>query len=149
MLQAHGIAVELPAGWSGRLFRRPGGFATLHAATFALPLNDGEFGDRSTAAMPASSAFLALTEYGPGAGLTPGQGLFAPRRLPVPLDPTSFAPERLAHARPGQRGLQRFFTAAERPFCLYVVIAGPRPRQLPALHRVLSSVRIRPARAFA
>jgi hypothetical protein len=146
ILDAHGIRVELPAGWSGRLFERSGGVATLHAATFALPLKDGEFGDRSTAAIPAGGSFLSLTEYRAGPGLTPGEGLFASRRIPLPLDPTSFAVERLAHARPGQAGMQHFFTSSGRPFCLYVVIAGgrgARHHQLLALGRVLASVRIR------
>ena len=49
---AHGIRIELPAGWSGRVFRAAGGLATLHAGDFQLPLDDGEFGDRSTGAMP-------------------------------------------------------------------------------------------------
>ena len=42
-------------------------------------------------------------------------------------------------------GMQRFFTAAGRPFCLYVVIAGgrgERRRQLAALGVVLRSLRI-------
>jgi hypothetical protein len=148
ILEGHGLAVELPAGWSGRLFRRAGGATTLHAATFALALEDGEFGDRSTAAMPPGSTFLSLTEYRPGGHLKACAGLFRARRLPVPVDPTTFSSRTLAHPRPGQSGLQHFFTAGGRPFCLYVVIAGGRGRQggrrsqLAALNRVLASVRI-------
>lgn len=146
-IAAHGITVQLPAGWSGRLFRRAGSVATLHAANFALPLDDGEFGDRSTETMPRGGSFMALTEYRPGPGLTPGTGLFAAKRLPLPLDPSSFARERLAHARPGQLGAQHFFTLQARPFCLYVVIAGERSRrrrQLAELTHVLGLVRIAP-----
>jgi hypothetical protein len=145
ILEAHGLRIELPAGWSGRVFRRTGGVATLHAGDFPIALNDGEFGDASTSAMPAHASFIALTEYLPGAGLEPGSGLFAPRRVPVPLDPTSFAARRLAHQRPGQSGMQHFFTAARRPFCLYLVVAGTRStrrRQLAALNHVLGSLRI-------
>jgi hypothetical protein len=144
-LVAHGLTVELPRGWSGRVFKRPAGGATLHAGDFTLPLEDGEFGDRSTAVMPPGGSFLALTEYRPGAGLAPGQGLFASRRLPKTLDPTGFSAAGLAHPRAGQAGMQRFFTAAGRPFCLYVVISGARierPRQLAAVSAVLRSVRI-------
>ena len=60
------------------------------------------------------------------AGLEPGKGLFASRRIPTTLDPTSFSARGLAHPRPDQAGTQRFFTAAGRPFCLYVVISGAR-----------------------
>ena len=147
-LEAHGIAIQLPARWSGRVFRRPGGNATLHAASFPLALDDGEFGDASTARMDPGSVFLALAEYVPGAGLEPGRGLFAPRRLALPLDPSRFSVRGLAHPRPGQAGTQQFFTSGGRPVCLDVVIAGGaahRRRQLPVLDRVLGTLRIAPA----
>ena len=146
-LAAHGISASLPEGWSGRVFRRNGGNATLHAASFPLPLDDGEFGDASTAQMAAGAAFLALTEYVPGAGLRAGHGLFAPRCITLPLDPTHFSIRGLAHPRPGQSGHQQFFTAAGRPFSLYVVIAGDRAhrrRQLPLLDGILRGVQIGP-----
>ena len=145
VLEAHGLRVELPRGWSGRVFKRPAGGATLHAGDFELPLDDGEFGDRSTGVMPAGCSFLALTEYRAGAGLEPGTGLFASRRVPTSLDPTSFSARGLAHPRSGQAGVQHFFTVAGRPFCLYVVISGARTerrRQLAALGVVLRSLRI-------
>jgi len=129
------------------VFKRPGGGATIHAGDFQLPLDDGEFGDQSTAVMPAGASFLVLTEYQPGAGLAPGQGLFASHRMPVTLDPTSFSSRGLAHPRPGQAGVQHFFTTAGRPFCLYVVVSGARSerrRQLPVLGHVLRSLRIHP-----
>ena len=148
VLEAHGLWIELPRGWSGRVFKRPAGGATLHAGDFQLPLEDGEFGDRSTGLMPAGCSFVALTEYRPGTGLEPGAGLFAPRRIPTTLDPTSFSPRGLAHPRPGQAGMQHFFSAAGRPFCLYVVISGARGerrRQLAALGVVLRTLRINPS----
>jgi hypothetical protein len=147
ILDAHGVRVTLPRGWSGRVFARARDVATLHAGDFPVVLGDGEFGDRSTGRMPEPGCFLALTEYRPGAGLTPGRGLFAPRRAPLPLDPAAFAASRLAHPRAGQLGTQHFFTASGRPFCLYVVLAGPRTgrrRQLLALDGVLRSLEIAP-----
>jgi hypothetical protein len=147
ILTAHGVRVELPRGWSGRLFSRGGAVATLHAGNFTLALKDGEFGDRSTAGMHPGASFVALTEYRPGAGLKPGAGLFAPRRIPRPLDPTAFAATGLAHPRPGQVGGQHFFTASGRPFCLYVVLAGARGtrrHQLAVVDHVLASLRIEP-----
>jgi len=146
-LAAHGLEIELPPGWSGRAFRRAAGAATLHAGDFQLPLEDGEFGGRSTLSMPPGSTFLALTEYRPGAGLEPGQGLFASRRIPRTLDPTAFSPRGLAHPRPGLAGAQRFFTAAGRPLCLYVVVSrtrAERRRQLAVLTHVLRSLRVQP-----
>lgn len=145
ILDAYGIRVTLAEGWSGRIYSRIAGAATLHAGDFALALEDGEFGDRSTGRMPAGATFLALTEYRVGTGLEPGRGLFAARRLPLPLDPTAFASNRLAHARPGQVGAQFFFTTAGRPFCLYMVIAGPRDgrrQRLLAADHVLRTLHI-------
>jgi hypothetical protein len=146
-LAAHGLQVTLPPRWGGHIFARPGGNASLHAGDFRLRLGDGEFGDASTAQMPPGSAFVALVEYLPGAGLAPGRGLYAPTRIRLPLDPTAFAPRNLAHTRPGQEGCQQFFTAAGRPMCLYVVIASGgdrlvRRRQLAVLDRVLGSLRV-------
>jgi hypothetical protein len=147
ILEAHGVRVELPRGWSGRVFARQEGIATLHAGNFPIALDDGEFGDRSTALMPAHGSFLALTEYRPGTGLDPGRGLFAPGRIPRRLDPTAFSSTGLAHPRPGQLGAQHFFTSSRRPFCLYVVIAGGRsgrPHQLAVIDHVLRTVQISP-----
>jgi hypothetical protein len=147
-LDAHGIEIELPKGWSGRLFSRAHGVATLHAGNFTLALQDGEFGDRSTGAMGDGAMFIALTEYRPGAGLVPGTGLFASKRLPRRLDPTSLKTTGLAHPRPGQAGTQHFFTASGRPFCLYIVVAGGRSirrRQLAHIDHVLATLRIHPS----
>jgi hypothetical protein len=144
-LEAHGIHVELPRGWSGRIFSRDSGLATLHAGDFRLTLDDGQFGDASTGEMPAVASFIALTEYRAGSGLAPGHGLFAPRRIPRPLDPTRFAGTRLAHPRHGQTGMQHFFTSSGRPMCLYVVLAGGRPvrrRQLAVVDHLLASLEI-------
>ena len=144
ILGAHGVRIELPRGWSGRLYRRAGA-TTLHAATYPLALADGEFGDRSTAAMPAGGCFVALTEYRPGGALRPGSGLYAAPRLDLPLDPAALSSRGLAHPRPGQAGLQQFATLAGRPFCLYVVAAGDRPaRRRAILHadRVLRTLQV-------
>jgi hypothetical protein len=144
ILDAHGIQVKLPPGWSGRIFTDQRHVATLHAGNFALALHEqGEFGDRSTSAMHPGHAFVALTEYIPGAGLEPGVGLFSSHRIPLPLDPTRFSTRCLAHPRHDQVGMQHFFTAAGRPFCLYVVLAGRRSHrhhQLAAVDHVLRSL---------
>lgn len=142
-LHAHGVSVRLPAGWSGRIFARDGGIAALHAGSFQVALDDGEFGERSTGLMPSQGAFVALAEYLPGRGLAPGRGLFAAGKIPRRLDPVALSESGLAHPRPGQAGLQRFFTTAGRPFCLYVVIAGHR-RHLRAVEAVLRTLQIEP-----
>lgn len=146
ILEAHGLRVELPRGWSGRVFSRSGGLATLHAGSFQLPLaENSSFGVRSTSKMPRGASFITLNEYRPDHALKPGVGLFGSRKIPLPLDPSSFGANKLARSRPGHVGMQHFFTAGERPFCLYVVLAGPagvRRRQLMAVNHVLRTLRI-------
>ena len=147
ILDAHGVRLELPGAWSGHLFERDR-LVGMHAASYPVALADtSTFGDQSTGRMRSGQAFVALVEYRPGNGLAAGHGLFAPRRIELPLDPMSFSPRRLAHARPGQVGTQQFFTAADRPFCAYVVLAGDRAqrrRAIAAVDRLLRSLRVTP-----
>jgi hypothetical protein len=148
-LSAHGLAIDLPAGWEGRIYRRPGGDPILHAASFPLPAADGDFGSEATARMPLGGSFLVLSEYRAGQGLEPGRGLFAARQMPLPLELAQFHPRTLQVGRLGQVGLQHFFSAGRRPFCLYAVMrpaAGGRRAtaagtgQLRDMNGVLSTV---------
>ena len=123
-ISAFGISVSVPAGWDARLFRHEGGEPTLHLASFPLPPTDGEFGTRATGRMRAGEIFMALTEYRAGDGIEAGRGIFA-GRAPRALDPEAFSERTLLRPRPGQRGLQRFFSARGRTFCLYAVVSGP------------------------
>ena len=147
ILDAHGVRVQLPESWSGHLFERHG-LVGMHIASYPVALADtSTFGDQSTQKMRPGSAFVALVEYRPGNGLEPGQGLYSPKRIPLPLDPTSFSAHRLAHPRAGQLGTQHFFTAARRPFCAYVVLAGTIEQRRPAMaavNRVLRSLEVEP-----
>lgn len=159
-IAAHKLSAELPAGWDGRIWERrvrvgaghpaapraaepAAGAATLHAANFALPARDGDFGTAATASMAAGRVFVSLTEYVEGGGLRAGHGLFASRRAPRRLRESMFSSRTLLLARPGQRGCQRFFSRAGRPFCLYVVLShGRAERLLPQVNALLRSIDI-------
>jgi hypothetical protein len=123
-LNAHGISLELPAGWDGRIGRRVDGYAVAHAASFPLPAGDGDFAVATTARLPAGGIVVVLVEYEPALA---GSGLFAPAGPPVALDPHEFGTSTLLRRLPGQAGLQRFFSHAGRAFCLYVVVGSARP----------------------
>ena len=152
-LAAHGISIDLPEGWEGKIYRRRGGDPTLHAANYALPGADGDFGSVATERMPQDGSFIVLTEYRPGQGLEPGKGLFAADAIPLPLDVRKFHARTLHVGRRGQMGFQHFFTAGKRPFCLYAVVkprvhgglvaaaAAAKP-QVSAVNRVLETVNI-------
>jgi hypothetical protein len=159
---AHGIEVELPSGWDGRIYGRPrlaegpsprsvlpgfdgsveGRIATLHAASFPLTGAEGDFGADATIRMPERAGFLALVEYQTDENLVPGTGLFSDPVAPRSLDPSEFSPETMMVHRRDQAGLQRFFTVGERPFCLYAVIGSRRhgPPAIAGMNQVLGSL---------
>jgi hypothetical protein len=127
-LSAYGIEVDLPAGWDGRIYRRPAGDPTLHAGNFSLPVEDGDFGSRALATMADDGVFIVLTEYD---SADAERGLFARRGLPLPLRPSALDPNALQRRLPGQLGVQRFFTESGRAWCLYVVVGSrPNPAEL-------------------
>lgn len=139
-LAAHGIALELPAGWDGRIWTRPGGGPVVHAANVALPAADGDFATRAAEALPADGVVVVLVDYGPADAGTP---LFA-GPAPGRIDPAELSPSTLLRRRPGQRGLQRFFTAAGRAMCLYVVVgsAAHASDLAAAVSRVLGTLHV-------
>jgi hypothetical protein len=154
LIEGEGVAVELPAGWDGRMRRRAlparrqragrGGLVTVHAANFALPADDGDYGTTATSRMARAGVFATLIEFSPGEGLKPGRGLYRPRGVPRDLDAGDFSAATMLRRLPGQAGAQRFFTARGRPFCLYAVIGSRRraPALVPRLNELLGAIRI-------
>ena len=134
-LAAYGVTLELPAGWDGRIAERPGGLTVAHAATFALPAQDGDFALGTTQKLPPGGVVVALVEYERKLAGTP---LFAAQGPPDRLAASDFSPVTLLRRVAGQSGLQRFFTTAGRAFCLYVVVGSSRPS--PALAAQASAV---------
>lgn len=140
-LAAHGLRMELPAGWDARIFRPAGGEPTLHAASFALPARDGDFGSRATELMPSGGVFLAVTAYAADDHLRPGQGLFGARGVPA-LKQADFRHDQLVVQAPGRLGVQRFFTLGDHPLCAYAVVRDrPREHALAHLNAALRSLR--------
>jgi hypothetical protein len=142
-IRAFGIEVEAPPGWEARVFRLADGEPTLHAASFPLPLSDGEFGANATRHMRADGAFVSVTEYLVDGRLGPQEGLFAARQ-PRAIARTAFRHDMLFRPVTGQLGSQTFFTAAGRPFALYAVVASPGALagRLPELNVLLGSLSI-------
>lgn len=142
-VHAFGISAEIPDRWEARIFSHPDGEPTLHAANFPLPFRDGDFGTRATRHLPHDGVFVCLTEYRTGEGVDLRHGLFA-NPPPRSLDPAEFSSRTLLQARPGQTGMQRFFSASGRAFCLYVVAsrAAHTKRRLVAASHLLESLDI-------
>lgn len=155
-LTDRGVSVDLPAGWDGQIRAvgqgalgaavaadpHPAGVEgiVLHAASFALPAERGDYGSGAVEAMGGSDILVCLLEHERDAAAT---ALFA--RVGVPrLDPTQFSPQSMQRAMPGMAGSQHFFQVSGRPFCLYVVVGswhtrGPLVR---TADRVVASIRI-------
>lgn len=136
VLAAHGLSARLPAPWEGRIYVRehradgphPRSYGSveeirnpvLHAANFPLPAHRGDFGTGAVERMTGANAFLALVEYD---SAEVANALFEARGMPR-LALHDFAANALQRRLPGQLGCQRFFNAAQRAFCLYVVLGS-------------------------
>ena len=153
-LEGESIRVELPSGWEGRIAQRDRGVAPrgaapydagssaarLHAANFALPPNVADFGGGAVELMGNRDLLLILFEYDKASA---GEALFAHKGVPrVGVD--DFNPYGLQQVLPGQSGTQKFFRAAGRPFCLYVVLGSHtrRFRTVPVVNDVLAATSI-------
>ncbi len=144
-IERHGMAVDVPRGWDARIYRReagePGGSVhpVLHAATFPLPTERGDFGSGAVEVMSTQDVFVSLITYDDDAADT---ALFRRRGMPRRLPANAFSPNRLQHVIPGQGGNQFFFTAGGRAYCLYVVLGSYADRHalLERAHALLDTV---------
>ena len=128
-IAAHGIELELPPGWEGRIYRRPGAWPVVHAASFALVAGDGDFATRAAERMPPGAVLLALVEYAPDLA---GTALFAEHGPPRSIPASSASPSAMVRRLRGRAALQRFFTSPGRAFCLYMVLEIGSRTRLPA-----------------
>lgn len=150
-ITAHGLDLEVPRGWDGEIYRRPGGLkplgglaeyvgAVLHLSNFPLPPARGDYGSGAVEVMGADGIFLSLLEFGPD---SVGKALFRSEGLPS-LSAEDFAPHTMQRPMPGQSGAQYFFSIGGRPFCLYVALGShARRRQVvPEVNQVLASLSV-------
>lgn len=141
ILRAHGITVDVPRGWDGRIFRRDesdvmspaspdtdaasvprSGLTTpvVHLANFALPEGRGDYGSGAVSRMRSADVFVALVEFGPESF---GAPLFARTGMPR-FRASELAEQSMQRPVVGMGGAQRFFTVAGRPFCAYAVVGS-------------------------
>jgi hypothetical protein len=145
-LSKQGISVDLPSGWEGRAFVPEAPppaltFPVLHAANFAMAPDNSSYAGRLAADMDAAGTLFSLVEFDPALA---GDALFEEGRLPIALRLDDLNPSALQVRRPGHAGAQRFFAAAGRAFCLYVVVGtgDDAAGNLRALNTVLATLRI-------
>jgi hypothetical protein len=121
-----GVGVRAPRGWDVAIFQRNATppettHAVVHAATFALPSDRGDYGDGAVQLMSATDVFVALVEFEPSSTAT---ALFASRGFPPPLRGDDFSRASLQVSIGGHAGTQRWFTDQARAWCLYVVLGS-------------------------
>jgi hypothetical protein len=160
-LRAHGIAVHVPRGWDGRIFRRSespvpaapgvgiadvptGGWTApvLHLGSFGLPDDRGDYGSGAVNRMRRDDVFVALVEFGPE---SVGTAMFARAGLPR-LRARELTTATMQRPIPDMGGAQHFCTVAGRPFCVYAVIGSLARRSalVGVLNDALAGVTISP-----
>ncbi|MDQ6648608.1 MAG: hypothetical protein M3Z02_00575 [Actinomycetota bacterium] len=140
-----------PQGWDVRIARRQAEHPeatsnpVLHAASFPLPTERGDFGGFVTPLMSSTDVFVVLFEYDREAT---GTALFAQLGRPRPR-PEHFNGRQLQRTIPGQAGVQYFFQENGRAFCLYIVLgaASNRVSLASVVNDVLDTLEIDPAGA--
>lgn len=124
-IAAHGLAITPPSGWDAAITLRPPGPGevtrpVLHAATVPLPAERGDYGSGLVETLGPTDVFVALLDFGPA---NAGTALFGATSMPG-LTPDMYRPKALQRVIAGQAGVQRFFTAGGRAFCLYSVVGS-------------------------
>jgi hypothetical protein len=161
-LAAHGVSLSPPAGFEGRVFRRPAAGevsasaadgppappgeipnTVVHVATIALPPDTGDFASGAVGDLGPDDVLLVLFEYDSAVS---GTGLFESSGIPRSVSADDFSPATMQRAVPGQAGCQTFFTEGGRAFCLYAVIGSYARRVALAakVTSVLATVEITP-----
>lgn len=164
-ISAHDLAVGVPAGWEGRIFRRPESgevasaavsgppapmgersFPVMQVATVPLPIDIADYGSDVVADLGGTGALIVLKEFD---SAEVNELLFARLGMPDTLSTDDFSPTMLQRQLDGQAGYQVFFNQAGRAFCLYVVLGdfAQRVTVVPLVNGVLQSISIAPSPA--
>jgi hypothetical protein len=142
------MTVELPGGWEGQLdeglqtlddgAKRP---TVAHLANFPLPPGRGDFGGGAVQVMQPGDALVVLFEYGPD---SVGTALFNSQGVPRSVRAADFDRDVLHTSIEGMSGVQRFFSANGRAFCLYIVVGShiDRADVVGQINEVLASIEV-------
>ena len=148
VLSSHGITIEVPNGWEGRMFvpdvPSPAvNLPVLHLTNTILTHERSSFAPELAARAGGTGALVALLEI---EHTLADRGLYAPQSIDLPLGRDRFHPRALQVPSLVQEGHQRFFSRHGRAFCLYVVLGtGPgADHRLHTVNEALASLRIEP-----
>jgi hypothetical protein len=148
-LARHGITVDLPRGWEASIHWRDPleGESThpvLHAGTFPLPRQRGDFGSNAVDQMLSDDVFVVVLEYHQDSS---NSALFEHKGVPTSVDAAMFSTSTLQKMLPNHAGTQIFFTEGGRAFCLYIVLGSykDRERLVRKVNTLLPRIHIEPA----
>jgi len=129
LVEGYGLQVEIPSGWSGRVWRTPQSvdmpgrcFSNIHLGNFEVPIDEANFGSIAIARLRPGDVFAALVEFEPESAHT---GWFKHQGLPTNITLDMLSEDYLRESRPHQVGLQFFCTVGDRPFSVHIVAALP------------------------
>lgn len=128
VISGHGIAADLPSGWSGRIYREmlapPEVLGPVtHFGNFDIPMDAIGVATSMMDLVTSGRVACVCIEYIPDDVIQPGVGIYAPQGFPPPFLLSDFDPRVMRAVRSGQAGVQRFFSVGQRPFMLHAVIA--------------------------
>jgi len=148
VLSSHGITIEVPNGWEGRMFvpdvPPPAvNLPVLHLTNTVLTHERSSFAPELAARGGGTGALVALLEF---EHTLADRGLYAPQSIDLPLGRDRFHPRALQVPSLVQEGHQRFFSRHGRAFCLYVVLGtgSGADHRLHTVNEALASLRIEP-----
>jgi hypothetical protein len=123
-LERHGISIDIPRGWEGRIFvpdlPPPAiNLPIMHVTDTVLTHERSSYAPELASRFGGTGALIALLEF---EGKLADKGLYAPQGLDLPLRAERLNPNALQFPIPDQAGHQYFFSARGRAFCLYVVM---------------------------
>jgi len=127
-LSAFGIEIEVPDGWSGKIYHGVGGAVIMQVANLEIDPSDGDLALISAENMDSGGVIGVLVDYGP---TDAGEGRYD-NDLRLPLDPNDFWPSKLIQWVANQAGVQQFFTANGRA-CMLYMSASTQPSLLTAV----------------
>lgn len=136
-LSGYGLSIELPPGWDGRLYRRPGdGTTGLQAANFQLPEEDDDLASAARRDLVSSGIVIGAL-----VGDTASPSWWTHATLPVEIRRSDFAPYEGFEWR---TAAIRHLIVGERSALVFAAfdVAHPRDEILVKANAVLATVEI-------
>jgi hypothetical protein len=134
------MSVDLPAGWTGRIFsgldpEEDDGRPTMHVGNWAMPDDDADFGSGIIASMSAADQlFMAIAEYTPDC-LLPGDATVPNDPTDPDFDPTDLDINDVGGVAFGNPGVPLLTVADFDPDTVHgtITLANPTAVQVPFL----------------